>query len=133
MVKLIIAIIVGVVLAYLGLSVIVDGYAGGNIFPNGLTPDIAKPPFNMNRARRTDGCEMYKADRLFRTTAAGTCDARYGDGNAGCGSGHSTYGHGSGDRLGHGTIPGNEFGGDVDHVRFGVIAVGHETAVQRCR
>ena len=44
MVKLIIAIIVGVVVAYLGLSVIVDGYAGGNIFPNGLTPDSWAAP-----------------------------------------------------------------------------------------
>ena len=44
MLKLIIAVVIGAVVAYLGLSLLVDGYFGGNIFPNGVTPDSWAAP-----------------------------------------------------------------------------------------
>ena len=44
MVKLIIAVVVGGIIAYLGLSLAVDGYFGGNIFPNAVTPDSWAAP-----------------------------------------------------------------------------------------
>jgi hypothetical protein len=44
LVKLIIAVVIGGIIAYLGLSVLVDGYFGGNIFPNGVTPDSWAAP-----------------------------------------------------------------------------------------
>ena len=44
MIKLIIAVVVGGIIAYLGLSVVVDGYFAGNIFPNGVAPDSWAAP-----------------------------------------------------------------------------------------
>ena len=66
----------------------------------------------------------------FMVRSAGARDAGDADSEGGRGVGDGTIGHFQGDGFGDGTVRGEGFGPDAEHVDFGLVGIGDKAAIK---